>query len=215
MRKFTMICFLLLIVSLFVLAGCGDDSGRKLVSKPVVATPVQTAQQSAVPTVPASEPAADSAAADTGSASVPVEEEIVVASAPAGKASCNQLTTTDLTAFSGGTWTPTSDCPKYPMMPKGVSVCQCSFDGPKQLYVNLETQLYDSGAEALRVFNMYCSATDGKVGDKSCTLKATSANTPNFVYFLKGNYFVKVSCLGGSCPLESIGTLATKVDAKI
>jgi hypothetical protein len=43
----------------------------------------------------------------------------------------------------------------------------------------------------------------------------TDSLRPNFVYFLKGNYFVKVSCLGGSCPLDSVAELAGKVDAKI
>lgn len=214
MRKFAIICILLLVLSLFLLAGCGD-SKRKLVSRPVVAQPInQPSVPSGVQTVSGNEPASE----PTTVASTPAAdsaEEIYVPPAAAGKASCNQLTTTDLTSFAGGTWSATSDCPKYPMMPKGVSVCQCSFDGPKQLYVNLETQLYDSATEALRVYNMYCSATDSKVGDKSCTLKAASSTSPNFVYFLKGNYFVKVSCLGGSCPLEAIGMLATKVDSKI
>jgi hypothetical protein len=211
MRKFVIVCILLLVLSLSIIAGCGG-SDRKLVSKPVVARPVQTEPvDSGVQTV-ASEPAAAEPEVVTAVEETPAVD---VPSAPAGKASCNQLTADDLVSFYTGTWAKTSDCPKYPMMPKGVSVCQCSFDGPKQLYVNLETQLYDSATECQRVFKMYCSANDGLVGDQSCTQKAANPLSPNFVFFMKGNYFVKVSCLGGTCPLEAVGALATKVDAKI
>jgi hypothetical protein len=102
-------------------------------------------------------------------------------------------------------------------MPKGVDVCICSYDGPKQIYVNVETQLYDDAAEALRVYNMYCKGAEeqNEVGDKSCRQTRSSTTTPNYVYFLKGNYFVKLSCLGGSCPLDAVADLAKKVAAEI
>ena len=102
-------------------------------------------------------------------------------------------------------------------MPTGVNVCTCSYDGPKQLYVNVETQLYDDPKEAERVYNMYCSGTaeESEVGTYSCRMLRTSSVGPNFVYFLRGNYFVKVSCLGGTCPMDAVAELAKKVNSKI
>ena len=207
MRK--LLCVLILILAvLLVLGGCSkEEPTKKVVAKPVTKTAAGTPETSA----PAKEPIGE-------------EEETVIeqaneaASTPqAGIAYCEQLSSEDVAGIIGGSWAKTTDCPKHPMMPHGVTVCMCSYDGPKQIYVNVETQLYDEASDALRVYNMYCKGAveQNEVGDKSCRFNRTSTLTPNFVYFMKGSYFVKVSCLGGSCPLNSVAQLAQGVAAKI
>jgi|GEM_PF-2676762 len=206
--------FVLLVVSILMFSiGCSnEEQGKKLSSRPVQAKPVESS----------SEPASEAPVAPVVSAPVttestpvaPVETKSVVA---AGQADCEVLSSTDIAAVFGGTWTKTADCPQRPAMPKGVNVCLCSFDGPKQVYVNVEAQLYGDANEASRVFDMYCKGAtptaDG--GDKSCRREKSSVNAPAFVYFLKGNEFVKISCLGGSCPLDAIAAVSKSFAEKI
>ena len=204
MRKLLVFVSVIFVMFSLLLAGCSKGSDKELVSRPVVAKDISDGSSPAD--------------ADIEMGTDIVEPAPVVTAPSAnvyGSAKCNQLSASDLSGLMGGAWQETDDCPSYHMMPKGVSVCQCSFDGPKYLYVNLETQLYDDSADALRVFRMYCDTDEAEVGDKSCREKATISSRPNFVYFLKGNYFVKVSCLGGTCPLDAVAAVAKIVDAKI
>jgi hypothetical protein len=207
MRKLFAVLGVLMVIALLLLAGCGKSSDKKVVtSRPVQAkqlggeAPVETAPQE--PSAPSEGPSA------------PVEETHSVV--PAGSADCEQLSSVEIGEVMGGTWSKTTDCPIRPAMPKGVSVCRCDYDGPKQVYVNVETQLYSDTAEALRVYDMYCKgATAATVGEKGCSMLKTSDTRPNYVYFLKGSYFVKVSCLGGTCPIAIVTELAKKVEEKI
>jgi hypothetical protein len=209
MRKLFALFGVLMIIALLVLAGCDKSSEKKVVSsRPVQAqqvggeAPVATAPSAPEPSAPSEEPSA------------PVDEAKSVV--PAGAADCEQLNSVEIGELMGGTWSKTTDCPQRPMMPKGVSVCRCDYDGPKQVYVNVETQLYSENSEALKVYDMYCKGADAAVvGEKGCSMLKTSDTRPNYVYFLKGNYFVKVSCLGGACPIASVTELAKKVDEKI
>ena len=206
MRKLTFLFMILMLVLVVFAAGCAcekEGDGRKLSSRPVTAE--QRGEQSAEEEVEeAVEPEE-------------VEEEEPEPEPVAGQAFCEQLSSSEIGGILGGSWSKLDDCPQRPAMPAGVDVCICSYDGPKQLYVNVETQLYDDEAEAERVFNMYCddTAAEPEAGDKSCRREKTSTTTPNYVYFLKGNYFVKVSCLGGTCPLDAVAELAKQVDAEI
>jgi len=206
MRKLTLFFMLFMMVILVFAAGCGkDESEKKLTSRPVAAKPV-----GGEPSAPAEAPAE---VPETPS-ETPVETKSVV---PAGSADCEQLSSVELGEVVGGVWAKTPDCPQRPMMPKGVSVCRCDYDGPKQIYINVETQLYGDNAEANRVYDMYCKGAPvaNVTADNSCSALRTSDLRPNFVYFLKGNYFVKVSCLGGSCPIAMVTAVAQKVADKI
>jgi hypothetical protein len=203
MRKLTLFFMLFMMVILVFAAGCGkEESGKKLTSRPVAAQPVG-AEPSAPAEVPSETPS-----------ETPVETKTIV---PAGSADCEQLSSVELGEVVGGVWAKTPDCPQRPMMPKGVSVCRCDYDGPKQLYYNVEAQLYGDIAEANRVYDMYCkgAAVANVTVDKSCSALRTSDLRPNFVYFLKGNYFIKVSCLGGKCPIPAVEAVAQKVADKI
>ncbi len=205
MRK---LLFALFIVSILLFSvGCSkEDSTKKLSSRPVQAKPIGEQETVSAPAQPSAEAPVEVAATPE-----------VRAQAPAGRADCEMLLTVDMTEILGGVWAKTNDCPQRPAMPKGVDVCQCSYDGPKQVYVNVETQLYTAKTEANRVYDMYCKGAteDTTLGEKSCKRAKTSALTPNYIYFLKGNYFVKLSCLGGSCPEEGMTALAQKVAVSI
>jgi hypothetical protein len=209
MRKLFALFGVLMILSLLLLTGCGKSSDKKVVtSRPVQAK--QVGGESPVTTAPA-EPLSESAVAEP---SAPVEESRSVV--PAGSADCEQVSSVEIGELMGGTWSKVADCPQRPTMPKGVSVCRCDYDGPKQVYVNVETQLYSDVTEASKVYDMYCKgATAVTVGEKGCSMLKTSDTRPNYVYFLKGSYFVKVSCLGGSCPIAAVTEVAKKVDAKV
>ena len=203
MRKVIALFIISMIVLLVFAAGCAQkEPDKKLASRPVAAKPAGG---------PATAPV------DDGEDVVVEQYEEEEATPVAGKAFCEQLSGADIAAVFGGTWAKTSDCPQRPQMPKGVDVCRCDYDGPKQLYVNVEAQLYTDADEAERVYNMYCSGTaeESEVGTKSCRVTRTDSLRPNYVHFLDGNYFVKVSCLGGSCPLDSVAELAKNVDAEI
>jgi len=207
MRKLFLYIAVFLLAFMILASGCSKETtGKKVVSKPVTAKPVGE-----VPTPTTEEPAATTEPIET-----PVVEEKPVVT-PAGVANCEELTGTDLTNVFGGTWAKVSDCPQRPAMPKGVNVCQCAYEGPKHSYVNVETQLYGVAADALRVYNMYCKGAveQNEVGEKSCRFNRTSTLTPSFVYFLQGQYFAKISCLGGKCPLDAIAYLAQNVSSKI
>jgi len=209
MRKLFALLSVLMIISLLVLAGCGKSSDKKVVtSRPVQAK--QVGGDVPVTTAPA-ETLSESAVAEP---SAPVEETRSVV--PAGSADCEQISSVELGELMGGTWSKVTDCPQRPAMPPGVSVCRCDYDGPKQVYVNVETQLYSEVSEASKVYDMYCEgATAATVGEKGCSMLKTSDTRPNYVYFLKGNYFVKVSCLGGSCPIAAVTEIAKKVESKV
>jgi hypothetical protein len=206
MRKLIALFIVAILVLLIFAAGCAkEDTGKKLVSRPVQAKPIGAP----------SAPPVDEPEAETDVYVEPeVEEEVVP---QAGLAFCEQLSGADIAEVFGGTWSKTADCPQRPQMPAGVDVCRCDYDGPKQIYVSVEAQLYDSADEAERVYNMYCQGTaeESEVGTYSCREERTDPLRPNYVHFLKGNNFVKVSCLGGSCPLNSVAELAKKVDAEI
>lgn len=211
MRKLFAVLSVLMILSLLLLAGCGKSSDKKVVtSRPVQAK--QVGGDAPVTTAPAETPS-DSAGA-VAEPSAPVEETSSVV--PVGSADCEQLSSVEVGELMGGTWSKVADCPQRPMMSKGVSVCRCDYDGPKQIYVNVETQLYSQVSEASKVYDMYCKgATAVTVGEKGCSMLKTSDTRPNYVYFIKGNYFVKVSCLGGSCPITAVTELAKKVESKV
>jgi hypothetical protein len=203
MRKTVALFIVLLLVLLVFAVGCAkDESSRKLASRPVKAQPTgEPAEAESEPEeVAAEEPA--------------VEETRSVVQA--GQADCEQLSSSEISSVLGGDWSKTGDCPQRPAMPKGVDVCQCSYDGPKQIYVNVETQLYDDSAEAERVYKMYCEGAEAAgVNENSCVSLRTTSTRPNYVYFLKDIYFVKVSCLGGSCPVAAVEELAKQVEAEI
>ncbi len=130
-----------------------------------------------------------------------------------GTARCDQLTGADFTETIGGTWTKEPDCPQHPAMPKGVTVCRCSYSGPR-MFVDVETQTYDENSEAERVYNMYCEGNSAaSVGDKGCTYQSPSG--PKNVYFKDGNYFVKVSCVGDKCSFDPLTEAAKKVQATL
>jgi hypothetical protein len=204
MKKLTILFMVLMLVLVVFATGCAcekEDNGKKLSSRPVTAD--QRGEQ------PAEEPEETTEPEE-------VEEE-PQPEPVAGEAFCEQLSNSEIGNILGGTWSKLGDCPQRPAMPAGVDVCICSYDGPRQLYVNVETQLYDDADEAERVYNMYCESTaeESEVGTYSCRRERSSTTTPNYVYFLKGNYFVKVSCLGGTCSLNSVAELAKQVDAEI
>ena len=206
MRKLVCLFMILVLVLLVFAIGCSkDENGKKTVSSRPVNAVEKGAQDSA--------PVEQDMVSDEPAA--PVEERRSTPSA--GQTDCEQLSNTDISEVLGGTWAKTSDCPQRPMMPKGVDVCRCDYDGPKQIYVNVETQLYDDANEAERVYNMYCQGTaeESEVGTYSCRVARSDPLRPNFVYFLDGNHFVKVSCLGGTCPMDAVVELAKKVDAQI
>jgi hypothetical protein len=210
MRKILVVLSVLLMVMLVLAVGCSKESSKKVVSKPVAAKPVGEPQAAAPTTEPAAQPEETPAITEETS----TETEVVT---PAGTANCESLLGTDINALFGGTWSKAKDCPQRPAMPKGVNVCLCAYEGPRHMYVNVETQLYGAASDALRVYNMYCKgATEqNEVGEKSCRFNRTSTLTPNFVYFLKGKYFAKISCLGSTCPLDGVAMLAQKVGEKI
>jgi hypothetical protein len=211
MRKVIAVFSVIMIVLLAASFGCG---GKEETKKTVTSRPVTV--KSDAPVASAPEPV--SAAPEQEATTTIAEEETAEApSFSSGGSDCEVLGSDDISVVFAGTWEKTSDCPQKPAMPKGVSVCICSYDGPKQLYVNVETQKYTDAAEALRVYNMYCKGTkeENEVGEKSCRQLKSSANAPSFVYFLKGSEFVKVSCLGGTCPLDGIASIAKAVEAKI
>lgn len=205
MRRIGVLFIIAILVLLALSIGCSkqDDSKKTVASRPVTAEPKGTEAA----TVTEEDTAAEAAPVTTAPAKK--------VTTPAGTANCEQLSTDDIAAVLGGTWAKTSDCPQRPAMPKGVDVCRCDYDGPKQIYVNVEAQLYSDTSEALRVFNMYCKSDEAELGDKSCRQLRSDSLRPNYVYFLKGNYFMKVSCLGGSCPLDAVAELAKKVEANI
>ncbi|MFC1741291.1 hypothetical protein ACFL3V_02025 [Nanoarchaeota archaeon] len=213
MRKLTALFIISILVLLVFATGCADkdeENGRKLVSS----RPVTTEESSSAEQTTVVEEESGSTEAETKPAETPTKP----ASKPkAGQAYCEQLTLSDLGSVFGGTWKKTSDCPQRPAMPKGVDVCRCDYDGPKNIYLNVETQLYDDADEAERVYNMYCKGTaeESEVGTYSCRVARTNELRPNFIYFLDGNYFVKVACLGGTCKMTDIVEMAKKVDAKI
>ncbi len=216
MRKLGALFIISMLVLLLFAIGCAEEveqPTRKLVSRPADATPMVTDST----TRPAT-----TAAADEPMATVEENENPVVTQTPSVSAlasgervECEQLSTTELGNVFTGSWTKTSDCPKRPAMPSGVDVCMCTYDGPGHIYVNVETQLYDDEAEAIRVFKMYCADEMDEVGDMSCRRVRSSSLTPNYVYFLSGNTFAKISCLGASCPLDAIAELAKQVEAEI
>lgn len=216
MKKLVSVVIILLIVSFAFSIGCVEkDNSRKLVSsRPVTARPISGNAVVQQPAEPASELDEESTE-DSSAAETTTRVGRTRSTPPAGSADCEQLSAAVIGEILGGVWQETSDCPQRPVMPAGVDVCQCSYDGPKQVYVNVETQLYKDSAEADRVFNMYCDEDTAEVGDKSCRELKSSATRPNFVYFLKGNYFVKVSCLGGSCPIDAVAELAKNIDSQI
>ena len=206
MRKMSVLFMMVLLVLAVFAAGCAceKEPDRKLASRPVRAEAL------------GDEPTVDIDDEEPEAEPEPEPEE----DGPepvAGEAFCEQLSVSEIGNVLGGTWSKTSDCPKHPAMPVGVDVCQCSYDGPRQLYVDIETQLYDDANEAERVYNMYCKGTaeESEVGTYSCRVERTTSTRPNYVYFLKENYFVKVACLGGSCPLDAVAELAKQVDAEI
>lgn len=211
MRKSAVLSIILLLVLAIFIAGCAGEEkgGKKLVSS----RPIQ-AEQRGGPSA-GTPVAVEQPVVTEGSVTQEAEESTPVP--VAGKAFCEQLSTSEIGSVFTGTWSKISGCPVHPAMPKGVDVCQCSYDGPGQLYVDVETQLYTKTEEAERVYNMYCSGTaeENEVGDASCRVQKLTSTRPNFVYFLKGNYFVKVSCLGGPCPLDAVAELAKQVDAEI
>ncbi len=220
MRRLTVLFIITILVLLAFSMGCSkEEDGKKIVSsRPVNAEARGTTANTA--TVSDSDTTTDDTTTDTSAEAKTTSTATTTTkttSSSGGTVDCEQLTTTDIAGVLGGTWAKISDCPQRPMMPKGVDVCRCDYDGPKQIYVNVETQLYDDSNEAERVYNMYCKGTaeESEVGTYSCRVARTDSLRPNFVYFLDGNYFVKVSCLGGSCPLDAVATLAKKVDAKI
>lgn len=205
MRKLTVLFMVLMLVLVVFAAGCAcekEDDGKKLSSKPISAE-----QRGEQPSEEHVEEVTEPEEVEEEPEPEPVE----------GQAFCEQLSGSEIGNILGGTWSKLDDCPQKPAMPKGVDVCICSYDGPKQVYVNVETQLYDDPNEAERVFNMYCdnTAEEPEAGTNSCRRERSSTTTPNYVYFLKGNYFVKVSCLGGTCPLSAVAELAKQVDAEI
>lgn len=211
MRKLSILIIILFAVLLIALAGCAEKTPeRKLTSKPVVARQVTQTTQPA-PT----QDQGTNMVVETTPEPVQTTTTTTTTSSSSGKASCQQLSSSDLQNAIGGSWTQTSDCPKYPALPGGVSVCQCSYDGPGNLYFNVETQLYEDEAEAIRVFKMYCDDETNELGDMSCRRVRSSSVAPNFVYFLKDTYFVKLSCLGGDCSLDSIAEAGKVVEAEI
>lgn len=207
MRKYVVL-FIILLLSAALIAGCAkEDSGKKLASRPV------TAKQSGAPPV---EVVSAPEVQETESQPTIPAPKPSTASKP-GAPGCQQVTVADLATIMGGTWAKTSDCPDYPALPGGVSVCQCSYDGPKQVYVNVEVQKYDSAAEADRVYNMYCSedSETAGVGSKSCIREKSISTGPAYVFVAAPSHFIKVSCLGGSCPFGQMSELAKIVEAGI
>lgn len=134
-----------------------------------------------------------------------VEEEIVPV------ARCNYVKDSYLTTVFGGKWETSTWCPRHPPMPKGVDVCQCSFDNSIDTYIDIETQLYLDKNETERVFNMYCSEDDNNAGDASCKAKIQAAEGVKNTYFRKWNYFVKISCTGKECKQSDIDKIAWRI----
>ncbi len=204
MRKF-MVLFMVLVIALMAFSfGCSkEDGGKKMVSSRPVTAVEQGAQSAEQDVVETQEPE--------------VVEDDPEPAPVSGQAFCEQLSGSDISGVLGGDWSKVDDCPQRPQMPAGVDVCRCDYDGPRQVYVNVETQLYDDPNEAERVYNMYCTGTaeESEVGTYSCRVPRSDELRPNYVYFLKGSHFVKVSCLGGSCPMDAIVELARKVEAEI
>ncbi|MFH1063780.1 MAG: hypothetical protein V1729_01730 [Candidatus Woesearchaeota archaeon] len=203
MRKISALFIITMLVVLLFAVGCAKEEKptRTLVSrstdaKPAAEEPMATVAETEKPAVVKTAPSKSSLASGA-------------------RADCEQLSNSEISGVFAGSWTKSSDCPKRPAMPSGVDVCMCTYEGPGQLYVNVETQLYADEAEAIRVFKMYCADEENEVGDMSCRRVRSSSLTPNFVYFLSGNTFVKVSCLGGSCPLDAVAELAKQVEAEI
>ncbi len=209
MKKAVILIILILAIGI-VAAGCSKDDGT-VRSKPVVKakkeSPEPATQGVPLPEAVYEEPA-PSEPVQNYEEPEPVEEVYT------SNGQCDMLSVAEVGAALGGSFIRESDCPNFPTMPKGVKVCMCSYNY-RSVYANVETQKYDDPTEAARVYNMYCDTDDGSVGDKSCTETRSQETRPNFVYFLKGDSFVKVSCLGGSCPLSAVGELAKKIEAKI
>jgi len=198
---------ILIIVLLAFSFGCAkQQDGKKLVSS----RPVNAVEKGA-PSAPADYEPEEEMEYDE----VPAEEPEPVPTS--GQAFCEQLSESEVGSVMGGTWAKVDDCPQRPAMPSGVTVCRCDYDGPRQVYVNVETQLYDDLDEAEKVYNMYCQGTseESEVGTYSCRVAKSDPLRPNYVYFLRDNYFVKVSCLGGSCPMDAVAELAKQVDAEL
>ncbi|HII71324.1 TPA: hypothetical protein HA265_01055 [Candidatus Woesearchaeota archaeon] len=203
--KKIMVIILILTLVLGLTIGCSkDDSKKKLVSsRPVKDDPsVQITQGAPAESEPEPAPSAPEPAAVAPKP--PVTE---VESSPAGAGDCDKLSGAQVGSALGGSWIKANDCPKYPKMPKGVTVCGCSYQWTTN-FVDIETQVYTEGSEG-RVFNMYCSSSTAEVGDKSCRWK--SPTDVQFVYFLKGKTFVKVSCRGKMCDMDKVATLAGTV----
>jgi hypothetical protein len=210
----------ILLLSLFVLfiIGCGSSSDRKLVSKPVQtnhvgqSADVQSSDENVKSSDESSSPDTSDSEASTG-----VAEEPVARPSDSSLAFCEQVSQTKLGELMGGEWIKLSDCPQRPQMPAGVTICTCAYDGPKQAYVNVEVQKYADANEALRVFNMYCNnqSNAAGVGTFSCTDERSTPTGPNYVFFNQASSFVKVSCLGATCPFSRITEVAKVVEADI
>jgi len=208
MKKLIVITILL--VLLFAI-GCSSKQDRTLVSRPITKEKdqgytVEPAQETVNETEPATKiPKTEPKTEPTYEP--PTKSTTVETS---GSDSCDVLTGSEVGAFMGGAYVKTDNCPVHPQMPKGVTVCQCGYDW-KTNFVDIEVQTYSDGSEG-RVFNMYCSSTNVDVGDKAC--KWTSPSDVDYVYFLSGNKFVKVSCRG-ICDSTKMVNMAKSLESKI
>ncbi|MBW2967798.1 hypothetical protein KY362_04895 [Candidatus Woesearchaeota archaeon] len=217
MRKLilkSVVVFIVLLLAAALIAGCAkEESGKKLASRPV------PARQTGVQAPPQTEVVYESseAAASAEEVESPAAPSRPAYTPKAGEAECEQLSLTDLATVMGGSWAKTAECPEHHAMPGGVTVCLCAYDGPKNVYVNVEVQKYDSDAEAQKVFSMYCdeSSESAGVGTDSCVREKMSTTSPNYVYVYTPGYFLKVSCLGGSCPFSQLSELAGIVEAGV
>ena len=206
-RHMKRVMIVLMLLILVFAVGCGGESKKKLVaSRPVVSDDSAYVTQETAPMKEAvyEEPVVESAPVESAPTPAPV-------SSPAGTGDCDKLSGSTVGAALGGNWIKADDCPKYPQLPGGVKVCQCSYQWTSN-FVDIETQIYSEGSQE-RVFDMYCSSSTTEVGDKSCRWESPTG--VQFVYFLHGNTFAKVACRGNMCDMDKVATLAKSVNNNI
>ncbi len=202
------IVLIILAIMVFTI-GCSGKQDRTLVSRPVTKDTTEEPMYTI-------EPAKDEPTYVAPKVEKEPEPTYVApstttsSSSSSGTNTCDVLSGTEVAGFLGGAYIKASNCPVNPMMPKGVTVCQCAYDW-KTNFVDVEVQTYTDGSQE-RVFNMYCSSTNVAVGDKACTW--TSPSDVEFVYFLSGDKFVKVSCRG-ICDSNKLVNMAKSLESKI
>ncbi len=127
---------------------------------------------------------------------------------------CEIVSSSYLKKTFEGVWRRSDDCPFNPLVVDGVDICQCSSNSDGRTYVDIETQQYEESKDAWKVYAMYCSQSNQEAGDASCRFDERTSGR-EFLYFIKGTYFVKVSCLGIKCDSAGLAKVARKIAVEI